>query len=416
MCMKEEKTRSSASKQRIPSRDASPVSVSSDSSADSYSRDGSNRTLSGVDNIAIGPLSYRLDAKWSTVNDGINATRTDASSSSLLRYPRRREYFSFPHLTAGTVASVAVVAFALFFPFRLAPQAALQTYHFAKWKYVAEISHFDNTAWTYATDYLLAVCMLLLIAAIPCRTTAFRRAGWCARGLLASYMISVTAGGLAHQFFTTVDSQNTVEFRILWTVCVGAVAAASGFMGVTATELLYLDHGHTRGDSGVDIVLFRGKWQRRWTLPVIPESFWVAYAVCVTAIVVAGGFSFQRPACDIFFVGITQFPSTFFMMIILSAGLQKYGAMIGLSVRLRGCLGFILNAPLLPLYPLLVQYTDWSLGFINTLLHTWLLIAWTLQGWTLRHVGHAVGAMEQRDAQLSESLQVLRPSETRVTY
>jgi hypothetical protein len=136
-------------------------------------------------------------------------------------------------------------------------------------------------------------------------------------------------------------------------------------------------------------VLFRGKLQRCWTLPIIPESFWIAYAICVTAIVVAGGFSFQRPACDIFFVGITQFPSTFFIMLILYAGLQKYGS-IHPGVRAWGCVGFILNAPLLPLYPLLVQYTDWSLGFINTLLHTWLLIAWTSQGLALRHVGHNV--------------------------
>lgn len=49
-------------------------------------------------------------------------------------------------------------------------------------------------------------------------------------------------------------------------------------------------------------------------------------------------------------------------------------------------IGFIGNAPLLPLYPLLVQYTDWTLASINTLLHSWLLVMWGMQGLSLWHV------------------------------
>ena len=70
------------------------------------------------------------------------------------------------HLTAGTLASIVVVAFSLFFPFFFTPTAAKDTYKFAFWQYDPQLSHFDNTAWTYGKDYFLAVFMLLLGASI----------------------------------------------------------------------------------------------------------------------------------------------------------------------------------------------------------------------------------------------------------
>jgi hypothetical protein len=159
-----------------------------------------------------------------------------------------------------------------------------------------------------------------------------------------------------------------------------------------------------------------------------------------------GGFSFQRPACDIFVVGITQFPSTFYMMVVLysfgnhhntsastttsssssnngdrhshpttststtttttaatatstTSNANNTTGVITLSNRLKymACCGFILNAPLLPLYPILVQYTHWSLGTINTLLHTWLLVAWTCQGMSLRQIGLQIWMEQQQE-------------------
>jgi hypothetical protein len=109
-----------------------------------------------------------------------------------------------------------------------------------------------------------------------------------------------------------------------------------------------------------------------------------------TAVVIGGGFSFQRPACDIFIAGITQFPSTFYLMYIFTFGLSASMPTVQRWARIVGVIGFILNAPLLPMYPLLVQYTDWTLGSVNTLLHTWLLVAWSMQGIALRHVGQAL--------------------------
>ena len=59
---------------------------------------------------------------------------------------------------------------------------------------------------------------------------------------------------------------------------------------------------------------------------------------------------------------------------------------IQLKYKIMYYIGFIGNAPLLPLYPLLVQYTNLTLAGINTLLHTWLLVMWGLQGMSLWHV------------------------------
>jgi hypothetical protein len=76
------------------------------------------------------------------------------------------------------------------------------------------------------------------------------------------------------------------------------------------------------------------------------------------------------------------------MMLILSVGLPTLP--VPKWARIAGVLGFILNAPLLPLYPLLVQYTSWSTASINTLLHAWLLVAWGMQGLALRRVEQAL--------------------------
>lgn len=276
------------------------------------------------------------------------------------------------HATSGSLVSFAVVLFSIYFPFLLAPWAASETYHPAFYTYARAISHFDNTAWTYGTDYLLAFVMMVLILNINCSRSLSKTHAWRSRGLLGCYALSVTAGGLAHQFYTELEQRNTWHFRALWTVCVGSVTAASAFMGPIGTELV------SHEDELLSI------------LPVIPEFFWLAFAVCATLVVVAGGMSFQRPACDIFIAGITQFPSTFYMMSIFALGLPTHP--IPKWTRVVGVLGFILNAPLLPLYPLLVQYTNWSLASVNTLLHTWLMVAWGLQGLALRRIEQSLVA------------------------
>ncbi len=283
----------------------------------------------------------------------------------------------FVSMTLGTLMGAMVTGFAVWFPFALAPEAARKTYHWAFYQYDESISHFDNTAWTYGTDYGLAVVMALLAASILKHSRPGVSDSLCYRsaGLLLGYCISVIAGGFCHQHYLTVESRNSLSFRCLWTICVGTVSAASGFMGSSGTEVIRKFQQQPNCDP----------WLRR--IPLIPQSFWWAFGVIVTAVCAWGGMSFQRPACDIFIAGITQFPSTFYLMtFFLSARHPK----TKVSARIMGLLGFIMNAPLLPMYPLLIQYTDLSLASVNTLLHSWLCVAWSLQGYSLRHMIQAI--------------------------
>lgn len=329
------------------------------------------------------------------------------------------------HLTIGSAIAYLTILFSLYFPFVLAPRAASETYHNAFYEYDADLNHFDNTIWTYGTDYLLTVCMFVLAKNInyitpPTATPSDNRGKmmsssssslfdddlaivgrahhkWWSRGLLCSYMLSVLAGGLAHQFYLTPESRNSISFRILWTCCVGTVTAASGFMGAIGAELVRQDaviRRHTNKKQvrmlpGKNCLAQEGRLDGMVIMPNLPEVFWIGFGVLATAFVIRGGFSFQDPACDIFIAGITQFPSTFYLMCIFTFGLTSMPT-VQRWARIVGVVGFILNAPLLPMYPLLVQYTDWSLGTVNTLLHTWLLVAWSMQGIALRHAGQAL--------------------------
>jgi len=311
-------------------------------------------------------------------------------------------------------------------PFFLAPEAALATYQFAGFGYDADLSHFDNTPWTWATDYGLALVMACLIFSFPktCYTTTTATTTTIAhvhvrrsQGMLACYMISVFAGGLAHQFYTTLESRGYLSFRILWIICVGTVTAAPAFMGSIATELNHLDREITQqaattketSSSSSTIITM---------IPAIPAWIWSAYAVCSTLIVAWGGMSYQRPACDIFMAGVTQTPSTFYVMLVLGYGLQQhyhFGRSISKWTRLIGAVGFILNAPLLPMYPMLVQYTDWSLGSVNALLHAWLCVAWSTQGLCLRKVAMALDEYDNYHQHEENQQQQVKVEEDRKT-
>lgn len=254
---------------------------------------------------------------------------------------RRASSALHPLLSAitGVVLALGAHAFSTWFPQQL---WASDVYQPAGYDYDPSLSFFDNSAWTYLTDYGLALVMLVLASNVPHTPS---------RGLLLVYALSVTAGGLAHQFFCTLESRNALSFRLLWTLCIGSVTGASGFMGTIASDL-----------DGARV----------------PHAVWKAFGVTSTLICALGGMSYQRPACDTFIAGTTQTLSTFYTMAVLSQ--QTY---VSRWVRAMGMFGFIFNAPLLPMYPLLIRYTDWSLARVNTLLHGWLLVAWGLQGLSL---------------------------------
>ena len=367
----------------------------------------SNKSQNQNQSLSSPPTNHGGTSKLVNMAESQHSN-SQSQSQSLTSNPKRlsRRSHSFTeastHFFTGTLLSVFFFVFAAYFPFVLAPDAATATYHIASFDYDKDLSFFDNTAWTWATDYGLAIAMFLIICSFPATTVQTQtssngtvqkntrtiahvmvRRSQC---MLACYMISVTAGGLAHQFYTTLETRGTWSFRLLWTICVGTVTAAPAFMGSIATELNHIDW-ETESSSSVHST-------RPIVPPSIPAWVWAAYATCSTAIVAWGGMSYQRPACDIFVAGVTQTPSTFYVMIVLGYGLLRHP--ISTWTRAWGAVGFILNAPLLPMYPLLVQYTDWSLGAVNTLLHTWLLVAWSSQGLSLRQVAMALHKFDEK--------------------
>ena len=285
-----------------------------------------------------------------------------------------------PHVVYGILAGIPVCLFALTFPRLLFPAAATRTYlPSTGYAYQAELSHFDNTAWTYGSDYAIGMAMMVLVYSFPKHNNPRGPSSILLRiqlqrlsqGLLLCYANSVVWGGIGHQFYVTLDMRHTWHFRLLWTLTVGCVAAAGGVMGAVASLLVVVVAAHNNHPNN----------HRNNHLPVISPWFWAGIGMSTTTATVLGYFSFQRPACDIFVAGTSQFPSTVYMMAVILSS-------CGTTTRHRMCgmIGFGLMSLTLPSYTLAVQYSDLSMGVINLLLHVCLLTAWTLQGWTLRQI------------------------------
>lgn len=311
-------------------------------------------------------------------------TTSDAKRLSNPKYkdydgfsPFEPSYSFWPTTFASLSLSFSMLGFGLWIPFIAMPEASAKTYEFAFWHYDPSASRFDNSAWTWVTDYILAFIMAAFTVSnlkLSQRNNTDRLCNRVA-SLTILYAISVTAGGIAHSTFLTAESRNTLSFQLIWTLCVGTVSLASISMGCCGSEIVRKFQSECHFSE-----LFR-------EIPLIPEYVWYVYGCCVATFTAWGGMSFQRPACDIFIAGVTQTPATFYMMFILFF-LDHPKAKF--NIRILGIIGFILNAPLLPLYPILIQYTSWPLAAVNTLLHCWLTVAWSLQAFCCGHVIRSV--------------------------
>lgn len=286
------------------------------------------------------------------------------------------------YTTLGLIVGAATSALSIVFPYVPTPIASKEVYQAAWYNYDPALSFFDNTAWTYATDYGLTVIMLSLVASIALSTSGNAAVGLQRRtiGLLLCYAVSVGAGAVAHQTFLTLESRNTLEFRLLWTLCVGSVTLAGGFMGACGSQVATMTMTMSNNNNN----------NANKSNYVIPEWFWAGFGSFTTAFCCAGYMSMQRPACDIFIAGITQFPSTVYICLVALFGQStNKSQVLSPTARYACCFGFLFNAPLLPMYALVLHHTDWSLPRINFTLHCWLCVAWTTQGLALRHFAEA---------------------------
>mmetsp|Transcript_23677 Transcript_23677/g.48520 ORF Transcript_23677/g.48520 Transcript_23677/m.48520 type:complete len:376 (+) Transcript_23677:722-1849(+) len=311
------------------------------------------------------------DANDSNSNDR-RRQRKMRQLSSQQSTTANNESFSSSALT-GILHGVVWIAIAENLPVILSGREVYdKIYRKAFFDYDAEISVFDNTIWTYGTDYAIfamavSVAYWILRTSNPATSKLSRMSAL----MLVLYSISTGAGAIAHHFFLTVESRRTLEFRVLWTICVGSVFLAPIAMGIIGSECVAIFQ--RRSDCPA-------AFKR---LPYLTDVYWIFYGAVGTIVCICGGMSFQRPACDIFIAGITQSPCTAYCMAILY--LVKHPGITN-GDKGWGLLGFIMNAFLLPLYPILVETFGWSLAGANTLMHTNLFVAWFLQGRTMQRI------------------------------
>lgn len=358
--------------------------------------------------------------------------------------------FSIPSLKTIVLWSILTYVskeFSLFLP-KHQSKAGANTFISAAYHYDDELSFFDNTFLTWGTDY--GICVIMLYATFQCltATTLFNTNNHTngninkntnsststststniiqyldtsrskplrikAALLFFSYALSVFAGGYAHYTFTEgTEQRNTTEFRIWWTICVGSVTAAGGFMGSCGSEI-YKWMNQSQCRENVRFRIGSG---------YVHDLLWGIYAGFLTYVCIMGDISYQRPACDIFVAGTSQFiPTVYCILTVLSVRWNDANPILEGQLneheqsqeqshdnintntsakevrrwyRYMFYIGFILNVPLLPSYPCFVQYTSLSLGMVNAILHMNLTLAWGMQAWGMRHFCQALNLVD----------------------
>lgn len=309
------------------------------------------------------------------------------------------------HMSIYIVVTVVMKEFSAFLP-QIQSEASRKTFLSAAYNFDAVNTYFDNTIWTWGTDYLLSI--LMIYGALKClyatksdtgetNPVATRPIRLHAFALLLGYCMSCFCGAVAHQTYLTLESLNTASFRALWTLCVGNVTFATTFMGMIGADICR----KLNQPANKDQILFR--------VPIIPSWAWVLYGGYMTYSCWCGDLSCKRPACDIFIAGITQLIPTIYCEIVMlsrrwsdacllearSTSPDCVADAIRVKYRLMFYAGFLLNAPLLFMYPLAVQYTPLSLGTINALLHSNLCLAWGMQAVSLHHIAKALNRLPE---------------------
>ena len=266
-------------------------------------------------------------------------------------------------------------------PFRTGD--GIRTYKLAGWSYPPD-AIFDNTWRTFLTDYVLsAICIYWAVrlfysdrvnkqrgeatlfcsdsertehqpAASPLRYRALL--------LLCHYAFQAALGGVSHQLYSGSTAElNTYAFRAAWTAVVGATAAAGGCFGLIGSELLRL------ADTRLQL----------------SNVAWLVYTIAMLALVASGALSCVRPACDVFIAGTSQAVPTFFLQACLLVWRRKVATLVPWKAYWVLQASLMTNAPLVFVYPFLVQRSGLPLGVVNAAMHAWLAASWAAQGWGL---------------------------------
>lgn len=274
-------------------------------------------------------------------------------------------------LPAAILLPLALV-FTYFFGRYLPPMTAFLSGRglYTQANYVYDKSSiFDDTVLTWGSDYGLAICHgYLSYRLFKLPVSADKEKLRLYSGMLvASFAMSTFAGAIAHQFLPY--RINTFIFRMVWRVCVGAVGAAGGLLGLCAGEIAKLPTAAPEKH--------RPRFIER--MPVFPTFFWALWSFFFFFVIWSGAYSMKNPACDIFLTGVTQAPPTLYFVAVLLNRVD-WTSTIGWNFpALLMCVGLMSNCILLPAYDVL-NYINIRDGVRNIFLHSVLFLAWTSQG------------------------------------
>eukprot|EP00397_Hematodinium_sp_SG-2012_P022441 GEMP01023250.1.p1 GENE.GEMP01023250.1~~GEMP01023250.1.p1 ORF type:complete len:236 (+),score=25.72 GEMP01023250.1:341-1048(+) len=157
---------------------------------------------------------------------------------------------------------------------------------------------FDDTALTYASDFVLAAVMAVIAYRIAvCPDSGLRLPSFV---LVTGYATTTLVGGILHVSKQYGLDLNGWTFWAGWIITVGLVASTTGTIGVIGNALHRIPH------------------KQIIPIPKVFDAIWITYGALLTLAVGAGYFRCLRPAADIFLVGICQTLSTVYLLLQLS--------------------------------------------------------------------------------------------------
>lgn len=237
---------------------------------------------------------------------------------------------------------------------------------------------FDDTVYTYGTDFMLSAMTLVFAYQIHTQTPR-SKLRTLSIVLMLLYSVSTLSGGISHlttSFYEhKAEIMNSLTFRILWIICTGSVALPIGLFGVIGNALRELKMA-TLSNERMCTSATTPSSHRSRIMPYIKDIWWWLVSGFFTIAVAFGCFRCQRPAADIFVLGFMQ--GAFGMMYIFFLVLRgELGSLRNTSACLLIC-GLLGNCPLIFLYPITVL-RGFPLPYINLYLHIFLFFPWSLQ-------------------------------------
>lgn len=259
---------------------------------------------------------------------------------------------------------------------------------------------FDDTIYTYGTDFILALATGLLGYQIYFRTP--RSALTLPSSMLmAQYSASALVAGILHFAVGHAHlSLNSTWFRVGWIIVVGCVATPNGIFGLIGNALIFEDAAAAAAAAAETRSLRSERTGKAGSAQGIPQQrrafmvhsgIWILYGLACVLSVGLGIVRCSRPAADIFIMGICQACGSLYLVTVFLTRTRTPTVAEPLTasqergLTLTFVFGFLANSPLIIAYPIAVVHGV-PLEYINFTLHINLLLAWGSQGLVLKRL------------------------------